>query len=114
MNELDQRLAIAEAVGWKPSDGDIQASKAWEEITGQHTDPGPPDYLHDLNAMHEAVETLHEHDKKAWSMLLCLIVGGPRIPWPHEVHNATAPQRAEAFLKTIGKWQDHRPANASS
>ena len=115
MNELDQRLAIAEAVGWKPSDQEIAASKTWEEITGQsYIPPGPPDYTGDLNAMHEAVNTLSEKDKKLWSSQLCLIVGGPRPPWPHEVHNATAPQRAEAFLRTIGKWQCHRPANASN
>lgn len=165
MNEWDQRLAIAEAVGWKPSDGDIAASKVWEEITGQYCPPHPPDYVNDLNLMHEAEKLIltstkpwssrgQDHEPMRYIAMLYQVLGvetreelvlsveakdigklnnRPK-PWPHPIElpssaivlshcvplagwdmkliRATAPQRAEAFLRTIGKWQDHLPAKA--
>lgn len=51
-----------------------------------------PDYLVDLNAMHEA-----------YCEILTKRLG------PYGAIDATASQRAEAFLRTIGKWQDGDP-----
>ena len=66
-----------------------------------------PDYLNDLNVMHDVEMSLSDvppapekpSDRARYRMNLCtvsLMAGGP-------IH-ATAAQRAEAFLKTIGKW----------
>lgn len=68
-----------------------------------------PDYLHDLNAMHEAENAVifkEEHGEGLkYSQALRRITeddkSTDRWQW-----NATASQRAEAFLRTIGKWKD--------
>jgi hypothetical protein len=59
-----------------------------------------PDYLHDLNAMHNAEWELGEPIIKAMRGLLWEICG------QMTAHSATAAQRAEAFLKAIGNWTD--------
>lgn len=74
-----------------------------------------PDYCNDLNAMHEAENWL-EYGCKQWFAEegndSCV---GDAYVWNlHEVCNsdmfslvgASAPQRAEAFLRTLGKWVD--------
>lgn len=66
-----------------------------------------PDYLNDLNAMHEAekarwtgdLKRLHNDAKTytEWKRYQALL--------SYDIH-ATAAQRAEAFLTTIGEWLD--------
>ena len=66
-----------------------------------------PDYLNDLNAMNEAVmEKLKAHE-------MCLADFAENLAKVIQVPSsslaliiATASQRAEAFLRTIGKWED--------
>jgi hypothetical protein len=98
MNEEQQRITIAKACGWtKISD--------WKAagINGQHpTEPWTeviPDYLHDLNAMHEAEKMLEADDNHAYGCY-CIDL---QEEYGNTVH-LTAAQRAEAFLRTIGKW----------
>jgi hypothetical protein len=100
MSEEQQRIAIAEACGWtKISD--------WKAagINGQHpTEPWTeviPDYLNDLNAMHEAEKALDGMDQLTY--LAKLHEGNHYCSWAGTC--ATAAQRAEAFLKTLGLWK---------
>lgn len=99
MNPEKQRIAIAEACGWRKCIfrdryGTAFGSPPGEALTYREE---LPDYPNDLNAMHEA--------EKIFS-------GNMRIRYFYELSNtggnspiqATAAQRAEAFLKTIGKW----------
>lgn len=94
--------AIAEACGWKPlpvpvGHGGIPLfdKEEWKEKTC-------PNYHGDLNAMHEAEGTLTPRQLETyWRELLAL--NGNHFPY---ALNATAAQRAEAFLRTIGKWED--------
>ena len=69
-----------------------------------------PDYCNDLNAMHEAEMACSEHTSD--QMREALI----RIRWrdrpngtPRELSpiHATAIERAEAFLRTVGKWEEN-------
>jgi len=65
---------------------------------------GIPDYLNDRNAIHDAIETLRTKDGPAWfdfqkhlmdicgSVMNCI--------------QASPTMLAEAFLKTIGKWEE--------
>jgi hypothetical protein len=55
-------------------------------------------YCTDLNAMHEAEKTLTVEE---WSDYV------EHLPsrWEEAIH-ATARQRAEAFLRTLGKWEE--------
>jgi hypothetical protein len=68
-----------------------------------------PDFLHDLNAMHEAEETLNAHQSIAYIDELFKVRHGGSFngKWQNIVL-ATAAQRAEAFLRTTGKWDDAR------
>lgn len=57
-----------------------------------------PDYLNDLNAIHEAEKTIWKHEKEYIRQLI------ERLQTPEDAIFATATQRAEAFLRTLGKW----------
>lgn len=66
-----------------------------------------PDYLNDLNAMHEAEKLFdgvecNDSLRYQYSHRLYLVV----TPASTQPFRATAVQRAEAFLRTIGKWDD--------
>lgn len=109
MKTEDQRIAIAEACGWtfQPMTGPldfpwVSPTKKWEDRQAN-----PPNYTSDLNAMHEAEKILKPSENgkgsKEWSDYvcnLCVITGGDSA-----IHSSAA-QRAEAFLKTLGKWRE--------
>lgn len=78
----------------------IEPDYDWEEL---------PEYTYDLNAMHEAEETLTK--KQHWQYITHLVeLTGAEWTDAYEevmvVAHATAAQRAEAFLKTVGKWKE--------
>jgi hypothetical protein len=97
MTQEQQRVAIAEACG-EDSDSIVR------ELI--------PDYLNDLNAMHEAVSIFDYDQADEFEDHLCDICKRLNdekenpAPWRFAVVNATASQRAEAFLRTIGKWKE--------
>jgi hypothetical protein len=108
MKTEEQRIAIAEACGWtevclRPYSlsGNYNVPMGFREGVGPRI---VPNYPADLNAMHEAEKVEFGTDEIAWgtygSQLFTLIE-----PSRHYLH-ATAAQRAEAFLRTIGKWED--------
>lgn len=94
MNPEQQRIAIAEACGWEPiPEGHFHP----DNPIGQTM----PDYLNDLNAMHEAEKVLTNEQLEVY----CNILHKPNHGVYWAIH-ATASQRAEAFLRTIGKWKE--------
>lgn len=120
-----QRIAIAEACGWhaRQCGANSATPGLWRIIP-----PDPkaivaerfqtkevafelyaPDYLSDLNAMHEAEKTL-DHDRSVMFRLwLSQNSDGKDAKFATveaALCHATAAQRAEAFLKTIRKWRD--------
>ena len=130
MDHIKQIIAIAEYCGWKEIGKSGVYQNTIKGINGcvpggavhskriQMKLPGAnsflvPNYLNDLNAMHEAEKTLSDvspgkdkngdnipSDIARYRLNLCIVCmsnGGPIT--------ATAAQRAEAFLKTIGKWE---------
>jgi hypothetical protein len=133
MTPEKQRIAIAEACGWtdvrRPIDDSYHTigTETLEWLMGrvagvklgERVHKPLPDYLNDLNAMHEAEKTLTDrqwfHEIKdsqegeicywtcLWHITACdsKTNGSGRLR-----HSATAAQRAEAFLRTIGKWGD--------
>ena len=65
-----------------------------------------PDYLNDLNAMHEAEKVLTEKGVNPWWTYVDWINRHNLTPFGQSTAaHATAAQRAEAFLRTIGKWE---------
>lgn len=106
MNPEQQRIAIAEACGWVyvPEDATWRSP---EKFTWRcHS--SPPDYLNDLNAMHEAEKALTGDQRDRYVYILAGITDPSNemgLADSEYALFATAAQRAEAFLKTIGKWE---------
>ena len=109
MNPEAQRIAIAEACGWtechaatKTPHGFFEAYGRKKLLCGSRKHERLPDYLNDLNAMHEAENILQHYG--VFVDQLAKIMGQPRQSIM--LVNATAAQRAEAFLRTLGKWEE--------
>jgi hypothetical protein len=99
-----QRIAIAEACGWKPNPFEM-------DMCGQVFPQSPPDYLNDLNAVHDFVSQkfkskfmLAEYE---YMLRACLADGRPTFEVAgYELANATAAQKAEASLKALNLWKN--------
>ena len=100
-----QRIAIAEACGWQHCEINHHSTGMFRKGAAIGVSPNSerilhiPSYTTDLNAMHEAEKTL-EYDK--------LIIMAEYISFDFATlpFHATAAQRAEAFLRTLGKWEE--------
>lgn len=101
-----QRIAIAEACGWTPKpEGWRDASGNWlvaKSPTGEWR--FLPNFLNDLNAMHSVEEETVWKDAELWKKY-CAELAKLSDSLAPALHAAAA-QRAEAFLRTIGKWED--------
>ena len=124
-----QRIALAEFEGWKSCrnyKGEIYCDDATEpgyvetnDLKGTPPKGGYlqelPDYLSSLDAMHEAEKTLtdeqfNDHYMK-WLVQPAIEFDKAygcldNIVYTRACISATASQRAEAFLRTIGKWTE--------
>lgn len=129
MKEEQINIAIAEACGWKkltvPLEDDLgpigdMTTTKWKRPSNPYgyVDPtsSVPNYCNDLNAMREAIMSLPSgvRDNSFTSQLamVCGFKAHGSDAWS-ELHqgrcaviNATARQRAEAFLRTLGKWEE--------
>ena len=75
-----------------------------------------PDYLNDLNAMHEAEKVLTDRQRQKHGLFLQEILNEAIVGYVEDyqrqlaglsrVSSATATQRAKAFLCAIGRWED--------
>lgn len=65
-----------------------------------------PDYPNDLNAIHGAEKALDPNQQGQYLMNLAVACGCGFGERNIKTTTATAAQRAEAFLRTIGKWED--------
>lgn len=117
MNPEQQRIAIAEWCGWRLDYDTTQLRAVWispKSGYGYGLDEGGfvPDYLNDLNAMHEAEKLLQDvRNNDQWSAyavelnrICCSRVKCGNNPLCGYTIHAAAAQRAEALLRTIGKW----------
>lgn len=115
-----QRIAIAKACGWtKVGSADQMIGQRPGTPFASSYAESLPNYLTDLNAMHEAEKVLPDLasddtgvDQLGYCETLASVIGAQ---WTAKnaadmwmlVH-ATAAQRAEAFIRTIGKWEDDK------
>ena len=107
MTDIAQRVAIAEACGWEPCHKGCDG-KTWRHPELHGCQDELPDYLNDLNAMHEAEKTLDVNVDSGDSprYKYASLLYGTLTPERDQPFRATARQRAEAFLRTIGKWEE--------
>lgn len=104
---ISNQAIIAQICGWKGINRDIHGN-----LRGIHPLDGDgwattllPDYFNDLNAMHEAEKQLTSEEWEDYAFELAELIGrNHRIQFT--VH-ATAAQRAEAFLRTHGRWSEN-------
>jgi hypothetical protein len=117
MKPEKQRIAIAEACGWKDIkdtnhesvDISSRSISYWSGLTGVppefiHYEWNRviiPDYLNNLNAIHEAEKNIR-HDHDSWGKYLVFLSRSA----PECRVFSTAAERAEAFLRTVGKWEE--------
>jgi hypothetical protein len=116
MSKEQINIAIAEACGWfnciLPSQDeyhlmtDLELGRAMGKPVGRnfslHGDGlhyPLPNYCNDLNSMHEAEKVLNDNQQQKYLYLLWDTRG------VFVAITANANQRAESFLKTIGKWE---------
>ena len=111
----DKLKAIAEKAGWKNvhvysdnsgpdiicGDPPFKLNKDWEVI-GQHS-RAIPDFLSDLNAIHEAIKYTFDTEQAMRKYVDWLVT---RMAPGEFTVNATAIQRADAFLLACGIAQD--------
>ena len=115
MTPEQMRVAIAESVGWRS----VHTHKQTRIVLGENPIrkddfyyDNVPDYLNNLNAMHEIEKnTTNEY----WEQLAILTLThydfnlyGESVPasaWKDFAH-ATALQRAEAYLRIKGLWKE--------
>jgi len=101
-----QRIAIAKACGLSVvSDGITHCLTPCHLDTGKFDPQGKglttvPDYLNDLNAMHEAIMSQSGEFRVRYRNILADLCGAQHF------HNATAEQRSEAFLRTLELWTE--------
>lgn len=124
MNKEKQRIAIAEECGWVLGENNFYEGMPcapkmvpnWTYKEKCVCFDDLPDYLSDLNAMHEAEKVLRKNPRM-WRLYGYTLakVCEPNSKWFPEYTgfdvatyaHATPAQRAEAFLRTIGKWKQN-------
>lgn len=107
MTDEQINQAIAKVCGWRREDGVWM----WTVNKIDCTCPELWDWCTDLNAMHDA-ESMLQRKKPEFSEILLELVSeaaGLGVQYAHgsfaHVH-APARLRAEAFLRTLGKWEE--------
>jgi hypothetical protein len=100
-------IAVAEACGWTEIDGLSARGLMGKPPEKLCPFDYLPNYCNDLNAMHEAEKFLSrgEHYQSGEFALYVKNLDLVRCGRLHLIE-ATAAERAEAFLKTLGKWED--------
>jgi len=94
-NEINKRIAI------------YRAQKSPHDWAWNGGDPS--NYHGDLNAMHEAEKSLSFEQRDSFmERLYELTIEESKHEHTWGMTHATAAQRAEAFLRTIGQWEDDK------
>jgi hypothetical protein len=116
MTKEQQRIAIAEACGFTKEEPWLDGRDCWShKDSPMHVGfEEVPDFLNDLNAMHEAEGSVIFADSslaeeygmrlgKTYHPRWFIDVTGSQLA---AMCHATAAQRAEAFLRTLNLWQE--------
>lgn len=97
MTNKQINAAIAEACGWRQEDGVYM----WTANGIDCTCPELWDWCNDLNAMNQAEKVLNQDNLYIMALHIEGLCGRGEFYF-----RATARQRAEAFLRVLGKWEE--------
>ena len=97
MTDEKINAAIAEACGWK-------GNLICRDLNGDLWQSDLPNYCTDLNAMHEAEKVIFSDWNPFYATQLARVTNS-HYSDDSSFFCATARQRAEAFLRTLGKWE---------
>jgi hypothetical protein len=104
MTDEQINAAIAEACGWTDVTASHRSGRAPKaDYVGYEF---YPNYCTDLNAMHEAEKVLAPKNWNNFSEKWHDYYKNLRRGDAGRAIHATARQRAEAFLRALGKWED--------
>lgn len=116
MTPLAQRIAIAQACGWKNVHISHKLSPTfYKRLVGDNpVNPAwfhAPQYCTNLNAMHEAEKILSPTQSEVYVSVMDNVMEIPTAFYgtarrAYLVMHATANQRAEAFLRTLNLWDN--------
>jgi hypothetical protein len=114
MTNRQINIAIAELRGWRFVDNDPDYEPYWEDPNGTKVavnfiEHRVPNCAGCLNAMHEAEKMLTGKQRIIYADQLCILWTGLAdrpVPMWFWITEATARQRAESFLRTLGKWEE--------
>lgn len=65
-----------------------------------------PNYHGSLDAMNDAEKVLTRRQQSQYTTYLKQLVQDTTVDTTYDIVRATAPQRAEAFLRTLNLWKD--------
>jgi hypothetical protein len=100
MTDQEINKSIAEVCGWTNVNPAHRSGKVpGTDYTSNYEHI--PNYCTDLNAMNEAEKALTSMQQDEYWDFLWDLTGSE-----FELCHANARQRAEAFLKTVGKWEE--------
>jgi len=97
--------AIAEACGWDLFPWEVIGEDGWNQWVRSPSgelcfyEGSIPDYCNDPKAMIEAERWLLNIDPESWDEYCCCFV-------KHGISVSATRQRAENFLKVLGKWKE--------
>lgn len=104
----EQRIKTAELAGCLCVIEEISGGglvPVWITPDGSRVIGKPPDYLSDLNLMHDALLLItHNGDRHQYLAKLKLVIDSRSmsdVAGSYRMHNATAAERAEAFVLTM-------------
>lgn len=104
MTDEQINAAIAEACGWKQINVNHRSGLSPTNSLMMGVEFFPK-YCTDLNAMYEAESILDEDCRNGFRLELLNVTDSKYFGGFEHIH-ATARQRAEAFLRTLGKWEE--------
>ncbi len=104
--------AIAEHLGWKELDFHLDGKHILGDrprffngkIVSYTVDQYVPDYCNDLNEMAEAENTLNADQQYEYAYMLDDLIKNRSCEF--DLIHSSARMRAEAFVRTIGKWKE--------
>lgn len=113
MTDQEINVAIADACGYVKEEPFFDFNP--RVVKNRKSEP-LPDYCGDLNAMHDAEKTLTQEQCALYVEETCSIQAYDAaddeieelivFPCEHKWFHSTARQRAEAFLRTVGRWTE--------